>query len=552
MRLRASVAAIGLALGVAAPLYAQSAGAIEIGGFGRMQWHDKQLLLPDAVTVADPNASTADFTKSSAYGFGGRLGFFFAENWSVEGGYHFVRQPSIKNTNLSLRVIWNRPITGELSYAVGAGVLSNSYTLAPYTGVSKADATGAAPRFFGGADGISDFGVAGLLGARYMLTDMFSIRLDGTASVIPAPSARRIGSTGNASGIKPDGADLNLGVELGGSVLLNNEKDADGDGVKDKADACPNTPKDVKVDEKGCPVDSDGDRVADYLDKCPNTPKGVSVDSNGCPVDSDKDGVADYLDKCPGTPAGVRVDNNGCPLDSDKDGVTDNLDKCPNTPAGVKVDASGCPIDTDKDGVADYLDKCPNTAAGVKVDANGCALDNDGDGVVDSVDKCLNTPPGVQVDKEGCPVDTDKDGVPDYLDKCPNTKAGSSVDARGCTRVFEEGSTKIVLKGVTFATGTARLTPNAKTILDGVAVGLVANTDVKVEVGGHTDNVGNAKSNTKLSQARADAVKAYLASKGVPATNLTARGYGPSEPAASNKTRQGREQNRRVELKKIP
>ncbi len=91
--------------------------------------------------------------------------------------------------------------------------------------------------------------------------------------------------------------------------------------------------------------DDDGDGVANHLDKCPDTPKGVKVDAEGCPLDSDGDGVPDYLDKCPGTPKGAAVDATGCPIDSDGDGVPDYLDKCPGTPKGVPVDATGCPIE---------------------------------------------------------------------------------------------------------------------------------------------------------------------------------------------------------------
>jgi OOP family OmpA-OmpF porin len=90
--------------------------------------------------------------------------------------------------------------------------------------------------------------------------------------------------------------------------------------------------------------DADGDGVPDHLDECPDTPKGVEVDAVGCPIDSDGDGVPDYLDKCPGTPSGVEVDTKGCPIDSDGDGVPDYLDKCPGTPRGVPVDDTGCPI----------------------------------------------------------------------------------------------------------------------------------------------------------------------------------------------------------------
>jgi len=70
------------------------------------------------------------------------------------------------------------------------------------------------------------------------------------------------------------------------NVFLEKEMimDADGDGVIDSQDRCPNTPKGVKVDAKGCPLDSDGDGVYDYLDKCPDTPRGLAVDQRGCPL----------------------------------------------------------------------------------------------------------------------------------------------------------------------------------------------------------------------------------------------------------------------------
>ena len=89
-------------------------------------------------------------------------------------------------------------------------------------------------------------------------------------------------------------------------------------------------------------LDSDGDGVVDERDQCPNTPRGITVDARGCPPDSDGDGVPDYLDQCPGTPPGVAVDNAGCPFDSDGDGVADHLDKCPNTPKGATVNEVGC------------------------------------------------------------------------------------------------------------------------------------------------------------------------------------------------------------------
>jgi OOP family OmpA-OmpF porin len=91
----------------------------------------------------------------------------------------------------------------------------------------------------------------------------------------------------------------------------------------------------------GAPPDSDGDGVPNRFDQCPNTPKGAKVDSKGCPLDSDGDGVFDGLDKCPDTPAGVKVNADGCPLDTDGDGIPDYQDKCPTVPAPGTAD--GCP-----------------------------------------------------------------------------------------------------------------------------------------------------------------------------------------------------------------
>ncbi|MGQ0645331.1 MAG: OmpA family protein [Elusimicrobiota bacterium] len=91
------------------------------------------------------------------------------------------------------------------------------------------------------------------------------------------------------------------------------------------------------------PADTDGDGVADKADACPDTPAGTTVDRTGCAVDADLDGTPDGQDQCPGTPEGAVADACGCPSDSDGDGVWDGLDRCPGTPQGIPVDAAGCP-----------------------------------------------------------------------------------------------------------------------------------------------------------------------------------------------------------------
>lgn len=268
----------------------------------------------------------------------------------------------------------------------------------------------------------------------------------------------------------------------------------------------------------GYAVDSSGDLVHDNYGKCVKTgswaPKHAIPACGGAIADKDGDGVADDKDKCPGTPANVKVDDNGCPLDSDGDGVADYMDKCAGTPAGVSVGSNGCPVDSDGDGVADYLDKCPGTPAGAAVNANGCPKDSDGDGIAD------------------------------YLDKCPGTAKGVKVDSKGC-----ELQAVINLRGVNFANNSAKLTGTSPAVLNDMASTLKRYPNQKVEIAGHTDGSGAHSYNMSLSQKRADAVRSYLVSKGVSAGNLTAKGYGPDSPIASNKTRAGRASNRRVELR---
>ncbi len=276
----------------------------------------------------------------------------------------------------------------------------------------------------------------------------------------------------------------------------------------------------------------------------------------GKPKDADGDGVPDSRDKCPNTPAGAKVDVNGCPMDTDGDGVYDGLDKCPDTPKGAVVDASGCPKDSDGDGVVDGIDQCPDTPKGAKVDAKGCTMDSDGDGVVDGIDQCPNTPRGAKVDAKGCPMDSDGDGVYDGLDQCPDTPKGAKVDASGCPIEVTEKETELLdtgmirLQGVNFETGKSDLLPESFPILDQVGPVLVKWPQLKVEVGGHTDSRGSAAKNQTLSEARANAVRDYLLNKypGISPDQMTAKGYGSTKPIAPNNSALNLAKNRRVEF----
>lgn len=164
-----------------------------------------------------------------------------------------------------------------------------------------------------------------------------------------------------------DYKDSHIKATAGIVYNFGSKNDADGDGVADRKDECPDTPKGVTVDENGCPVDSDGDGIPDYLDECPQEPGTIAL--NGCP-DRDGDGIVDKDDACPDV-FGLK-EFDGCP-DSDNDGVPDAKDKCPDTPELWKVDKNGCPVDTDGDGLYDGEDDCP-TQAGPK-ENKGCPVE---------------------------------------------------------------------------------------------------------------------------------------------------------------------------------
>jgi outer membrane protein OmpA-like peptidoglycan-associated protein len=232
--------------------------------------------------------------------------------------------------------------------------------------------------------------------------------------------------------------------------------------------------------------------------------------------------------------------------DADGDGVPDSADKCPKEPAKT---ADGCPVvDTDGDGVVDAKDACPTEAGPSPC---GCPWhDADGDKVIDELDKC----PNVAGPIEGCPdPDPDHDGIVGDADKCPNepeTKNGFE-DADGCPDTLPERVKKFagVVKGIEFDKGKETIRPVSGPVLDDAVSVLKEYPSLKIEISGHTDSDGDHDKNVALSQKRADAVKAYIAAKGIDASRVQTRGAGPDMPIADNKTPDGKQKNRRIEFK---
>ena len=200
--------------------------------------------------------------------------------------------------------------------------------------------------------------------------------------------------------------------------------DADGDGVPDRKDKCPDTPSGATVDEKGCPKDSDGDGVYDGIDTCPDTPADWPVDAKGCPKDSDGDGVPDGKDKCPDTPKGATVDPDGCPKDTDGDGVFDGIDRCPDTPKGAKVDATGCPL-PEKAPPLFTPEKKSLVLEGVNFEFDSAALRPDSLAVLDKVAVSMRDWPEVRIEVGG---HTDAQGSTSHNQKLSEQRAESVRD----------------------------------------------------------------------------------------------------------------------------
>ena len=272
-------------------------------------------------------------------------------------------------------------------------------------------------------------------------------------------------------------------------------------------------------------------RASEHRDRAGAALTQVVAGVQACAQDADRDGVLLGDDRCPDMPGPVSL--GGCP-DQDNDGIIDINDQCPTVPE-------------DRDGTADE-DGCPESE------------DRDGDGIVDPKDQCPDAPEDVDQfdDLDGCPdPDNDADGIPDPDDACPmqpETKNDYD-DEDGCPDKklalidVKRAAKKIEIKErVFFRSGRARIKSRSYRLLNQVAQALKTNPTMQVVVEGHTDSVGSARANRKLSRRRARAVRRYLIRRGVEKERLTAIGFGEKRPLQSNRTRAGRRRNRRVEF----
>lgn len=252
----------------------------------------------------------------------------------------------------------------------------------------------------------------------------------------------------------------------------------------------------------------------------------------GIGPDKDGDGIPNRKDECAleAEDEDGFQDEDGCPdPDDDGDGIADEVDQCRMDGEDVDgfQDEDGCPdLDNDGDGIADTDDRCRDKAEDADgfEDMDGCPeLDNDGDGFLDTEDSCTNAPEtwNSYLDKDGCP-----DVIPDDLKEF----AGA-------------------IPAIQFQVNSAVLLKSAKPVLDKAARALNRYPDLGVEIQGHASSEGDDEYNLRLSQDRTETVREYLIQRGVDPDRLRAKGYGETQPVATNDTEEGRKQNRRVEFK---
>ena len=299
----------------------------------------------------------------------------------------------------------------------------------------------------------------------------------------------------------------------------------------------------------------DWDRYANY---------GISFSYAGedCGADVDDDG----LGKCEEEELGTDPYN----ADTDADGLNDGEEVMKYNTDPLKSDSNGDGL-TDGEKVKIY-----------DLDPNSWDYDNDALNDYDEIKTYRTDPKNPDTDGDGLndgdevnqyrtnpnKSDTDLDGLTDYAEVMTyhtdplkkDTDGGSIDDGKEVNRGTDpldpsddvvKMSVPIVLDGITFATGSAEITPSSASVLKQALKTMQSHPDIFVEIRGYTDNTGSRSTNMNLSQRRAESVKNWLVNQGVDRSRITAKGFGPDNPIASNKTAEGRTKNRRIEFVRV-
>jgi outer membrane protein OmpA-like peptidoglycan-associated protein len=329
------------------------------------------------------------------------------------------------------------------------------------------------------------------------------------------------------------GADIFVGARV--PILYKAPKDRDKDKVSDKLDECIDIPGVWAL--KGC-SDVDNDGILDQNDSCV-TDSGL-VKFNGCP-DRDGDNIIDKEDDCPDTPGILKF--NGCP-DTDGDGLIDKEDDCPETPG--PFENKGCPYKllhkVDKNGVIIFTDTLTKFEELYRFPELAKTEDHLFQMVEDDESGLIK----VIVGNDTIIATRNANNFFEYNYVAPTLEA----------EVFEielAEEEEIILKAafdnLEFETGKAIIKESSFSSLEDLAKLLLKKPIWRLKISGHTDSVGKASNNLRLSKQRAKAVGAFMVLNDINKDRLDIEWFGETKPIADNNTKEGRQKNRRVEMK---
>ncbi|MEO8231383.1 MAG: OmpA family protein [Ignavibacteriota bacterium] len=332
-------------------------------------------------------------------------------------------------------------------------------------------------------------------------------------------------------------------------------------------------------------LDSYRSGADDIWDSYLNASLGLTFTGENCKADKDMDGLGKCDEKKIGTdPLNADTDGDGLndgeeylnlktdPLnpDTDGDGLSDGDEVMKYKTDPLKVDTDGdglsdgdevlkyktdpLKVDTDADGLKDGDEV-------MKYKTNPLKADTDGDGLTDGDEVMKYKTDPLKADTDGDGLTDSEEVLKHKTNPLVKDTDGGSVDdftevKRGTDPLNAEDDVvkigvPIVLEGIVFDVNKATIRPESEDKLMKALKTLTTYTDILVEIGGHTDSDGSAKSNEKLSLARAESVKAWLVAKGVDPSRISTKGYGEEKPIADNKTKEGKQKNRRIEFTRI-
>ncbi|MBI5215153.1 MAG: OmpA family protein [Ignavibacteriae bacterium] len=297
-----------------------------------------------------------------------------------------------------------------------------------------------------------------------------------------------------------------LGFLLGlMTTIESGSADADGDGLTNDQE------KELGTDKRNPDTDGDGLKDGEEVNNYQTDPKKADTDND---ILSDADEAKKYS-------------TNPNKADSDEDGLNDADEISKHNTEPTKAD-------TDGDGLndGDELNKHKT---------NPKKADSDADGLSDNDELSKhNTNPLV--------ADSDNGTVNDGTEVGRGTNPLEAKDDIPKETIKIEKGQNLVLEGIIFQTASADISPESEKALEKAYNTFMENPELEVEIQGHTDNVGSRTKNMKLSEERAESVKAYLVNKGISANRITTKGFGSKNPIADNKTDEGRQKNRRIEF----